>query len=239
MPETLNSGTPPAGAENRPSGPTDGVIAVSGGDSVCWNCEKSLGDEDICPSCIRVQPFGPGKDYFEILDLPRSLNLDPRLLVGAYHEKSRAFHPDHHVEDTDREQDIALSNSSLVNLAFRTLRDPFSRAGYFIGRIKGEPAHLHKKATLSPAALMEIMDLREEILEQAREGRGEAAEQTLRKELDPLERAIFDSFPVVDRLLDEGGPASPALVGALSELDRQLEKHAYLANLLRDLRGGL
>jgi molecular chaperone HscB len=204
--------------------------------SICWNCEKSLGDEDVCPSCVRVQPFGEERDYYSILGLPVKLTLDPRLLVAAYHEKSRTFHPDHHVGDSEKEQEITLANSSLVNLAFRTLRDPFLRAHYFIGHVKGEAARPNRKATLPPGDLMEIMELKEE-LESLLSAQGpQAAEQRLRSVMDPIEREIFDSFESIDHQLGAHERDEAALSRALATLAGRLEKRSYLQNLLREIK---
>lgn len=206
------------------------------GQSVCWNCEKNLSDEDICPSCVKVQPFGSERDYFSILGIPGRLTLDPRLLVSAYHEKSRAFHPDHHVGDSNKEQSITLGNSSLVNLAFRTLRDPFLRAQYLIEKLKGDPAKPHRKPTLSPQDLMEIMELKEELESLTAEKGPAVAEQRVRTILDPLEQDIFDSFPDIDTLVESGEPQSKELIESLSTLAERLEKRSYLQNLLREIK---
>ena len=204
--------------------------------SVCWNCEKNVGDEDVCPSCVRVQPFGPERDYYSILGLPVRLALDPRLLVAAYHEKSRTFHPDHHVEDSEKEQSITLGNASLVNLAFRTLRDPFLRAHYFIGHVKGKPARPNRKAVLSSTALMEIMDLKEERDSLLSSQGPAAAEQRLRTVIDPIERDIFHSFEEIDALIEGADKESDTLSKALASLSERLEKRAYLQNLLKEVK---
>lgn len=206
------------------------------GHSICWNCEKSLGDEDVCPSCVRVQPFGEERDYYRILGLPVKLTLDPRLLVAAYHEKSRTFHPDHHVGDSEKEQEITLANSSLVNLAFRTLRDPFLRAHYFIGHVKGEAARPNRKATLPPGDLMEIMELKEELESLLSTHGPQAAEQRLRSVMDPIERDIFDSFESIDHQLGADEKDEAALSRALATLAGRLEKRSYLQNLLREIK---
>jgi molecular chaperone HscB len=245
MPETTNTGTvpPKVSQESHPLPVHQGIgqekVQSANSHSVCWNCEKNLENEDVCPSCIRVQPFGSERDYYSILDVPEKLMLDPRLLVTAYHEKSRTFHPDHHVGDSDREQSITLANASLVNLAFRTLRDPFSRARYFLGRLKGETGKLHRKTTLSPGDLMGIMDLKEELEATAKQGGTKVAEHRLRQIIDPLEIEIFSSFGTIDQLLEAEGKESAALKALLSALESRLEKRFYLHNLLKELGAGL
>ena len=201
------------------------------GRSVCWNCEKTIEDVDVCPSCVRVQPFGEARDYFRILDVPERLALDPRLLISAYHEKSRLFHPDHHVGETEKEQEIALANASLVNLAFRTLRDPFLRARYYISRKRGEDGR-PKKTTLPSEVLMEIMDLREEVQSLFAQGHRSEAEGRVRSVLDPLEREIYAAFDRIDGLEDAHLPSAPEV----DRLAERLEKRAYIQNLLAELK---
>ena len=201
------------------------------GRSVCWNCEKTIEDVDICPSCVRVQPFGEERNYFRILDVPEKLALDPRLLIAAYHEKSRLFHPDHHVGDTDKEQGIALANASLVNLAFRTLRDPFLRARYYISRKRGEDGR-PKKTSLPPEVLMEVMDLREEVQSLNAQGQRSEAEAHVRRILDPLEQEIYHAFDRVDTLEGEKASLDPEI----DRLAERLEKRAYIQNLLAELK---
>ena len=201
------------------------------GRSVCCNCEKTIEDVDVCPSCVRVQPFGEARDYFRILDIPQRLALDPRLLISAYHEKSRLFHPDHHVGETEKEQEISLANASLVNLAFRTLRDPFLRARYYISRKRGEDGR-PKKTTLPPEVLMEIMDLREETQSLTSQGRHSEAESRVRAVLDPLEREIYADFDRIDSLAEEKGVAD----SDITHLAERLEKRAYIQNLLAEIK---
>lgn len=245
MSDTKNIGASPSTVEKEPH-PLP-VHQGSGKDhspalhshSVCWNCEKSLENEDVCPSCVRIQPFGSERDYYSILDIPEKLMLDPRLLISAYHEKSRTFHPDHHVEDSDKEQSITLANASLVNLAFRTLRDPFTRARYFIGRQRGETGRMHRKTVLTPVDLMEIMDLKEELESISGSERIKEAERRLRQIIDPLEREIFASFEKIDHLLENDGKGAPTLNDPLATLETRLEKRSYLHNLLKELGEGL
>lgn len=201
------------------------------GRSVCWNCEKTIEDVDVCPSCVRVQPFGEARDYFRILDVPERLALDPRLLISAYHEKSRLFHPDHHVGETEKEQEIALANASLVNLAFRTLRDPFLRARYYIARKRGEDGR-PKKTTLPPEVLMEIMELRDEVQSLFAQGHRSEAEGRVHSVLDPLEREIYAAFDRIDAQ-EEGHTPVPPEIDLLAE---RLEKRAYIQNLLAELK---
>ena len=133
--------------------------------------------------------------------------------------------------ETEKEQEIALANASLVNLAFRTLRDPFLRARYYIARKRGEDGR-PKKTSLPPDVLMEIMDLREEIQSLASQGRRSEAESRVRVFLDPLEQEIYAAFDKIDALAEEKGAAD----SDIDHLAEWLEKRAYIQNLLAEIK---
>jgi molecular chaperone HscB len=75
----------------------------------------------------------PAPDYFEFLGLPRKLNLDQADLQRRFYALSRELHPDRFSRATPAERERALSASALLNDAYRTLRDPISRAEYLLG----------------------------------------------------------------------------------------------------------
>ena len=100
--------------------------------SLCWNCRETVSDADICPSCVKIQPIGRKADFYSVLGLPVRLVLESAQLTGQFHAKSRIFHPDFHQGEESGEQLISLENASMVNQAFKTLKDPFERAAYFL-----------------------------------------------------------------------------------------------------------
>jgi molecular chaperone HscB len=81
---------------------------------------------------VKLQPLGKTSDYFSVMGLPRKLSIDPRVLEPVFHALSRRFHPDMYRLSPARERMIALENSAVLNQAYRTLRDPFDRAGYLL-----------------------------------------------------------------------------------------------------------
>lgn len=102
------------------------------GHSLCWSCKTEVGDDPLCPHCVKLQPLGKTSDYFSVMGLPRKLAIDPRVLEPVFHALSRRFHPDMYRASPPRERMIALENSAVLNQAYRTLRDPFDRAGYLL-----------------------------------------------------------------------------------------------------------
>jgi hypothetical protein len=100
--------------------------------SMCWHCQSEVTGEYFCEQCVKVQPVSKNTDYFTCLGIPRRLKIDTSQLESKFYELSRAFHPDFYQNKTAEEQEISLSNSALLNTAYRTLKDPIQRAEYLV-----------------------------------------------------------------------------------------------------------
>jgi molecular chaperone HscB len=110
-------------------------------------------------------------DYFTFFGLPRKLNLDVAALERGFYELSRRLHPDLYARTTAQEQDWRLQQSSLLNDAYRTLKDPIKRTEYLL-RLEGVQLEEQSKAATEKArATGEIKkqvvppDLLEEVFE--------------------------------------------------------------------------
>jgi len=71
-------------------------------------------------------------DFFSLFSLPRHLRLDLPALEKSFYAQSRKLHPDRFASKPQSEQDAALSASSALNDAYRTLRDPIARTEYLL-----------------------------------------------------------------------------------------------------------
>src|SRR5690349_4316257 len=140
-----------------------------------------------------LEPFPPGTDYFTALGLPKKLAIDREDLERRYYELSRRFHPDFFQTASSRERLVSLENSALVNKAYRTLRDPVTRAEYLVKLESGAAADIPSQA---PQALFEeILELNE-LLSEFRLG-DPAERAALRPQLAEKERefrAEYDSL---------------------------------------------
>ena len=85
----------------------------------------------FCDACGKVQPPAPS-DYFTFFGLPRKLNLDVTTLEKDFYELSRKLHPDLNARAGSQEQEWSLQQSSLLNDAHRTLKDPIKRTQYLL-----------------------------------------------------------------------------------------------------------
>src|ERR1700733_9181733 len=70
--------------------------------------------------------------FFEAIGLEPKLALDPEELKKHFYERSRQWHPDRFSRASAEEQQKSLEMTSVLNDAFRTLREPIARAEYFL-----------------------------------------------------------------------------------------------------------
>src|ERR1700751_2940749 len=135
----------------------------------CWSC-GSMRAAHFCESCGKVQPPAP-VDYFTFFGLPPKLNVNVPALEKDFYEFSRKLHPDLSARASGQEQQWSLEQSSLLNDAYRTLRDPIKRTQYLL-RLEGvELEEQSKTATEQARATGEVKkqivppDLLEEVFE--------------------------------------------------------------------------
>jgi molecular chaperone HscB len=71
-------------------------------------------------------------NYFEVFSLPVKLRIDTAALEKQFYALSRRLHPDRFAARPVAEQEAALGESSRLNDAYRTLRDPIARTEYLL-----------------------------------------------------------------------------------------------------------
>jgi molecular chaperone HscB len=165
-------------------------------------------------------------EYFE------SLGLEPRLVVDSddlqkrFYERSRRWHPDRFSRASPEEQQKALDMTAVLNDAFRTLRDPVTRAEYFL---KQKGLELSKDAP--PELLEEVFELNM-ALEEMREG-----DESARPQLIDAEKRFLGLRATIDDALTglfERYDAS-AESAALDEIRGALNRRRYISNLVREV----
>jgi len=129
----------------------------------CWSCGHEHAAEDaICPACGKVQPpAAPGAqlDKFAVLGLQPSFD-EPPGLDERFRTLSRKLHPDRFARATPQERRYSLEQTTLLNDAYKTIKDPVRRAEHLLALrgIKGDPK-------MSPEFLEQTMEDREKLLE--------------------------------------------------------------------------
>src|ERR1700761_6368330 len=107
------------------------TVETQDGSVACWACgAPQAGARPVCEVCGKVQPASPDADYFSAFDLPRKLNIDLSALARSFYRLSRKLHPDVFARSSAQEQQWSLDQTSLLNDAYRTLKNPIARTEY-------------------------------------------------------------------------------------------------------------
>jgi molecular chaperone HscB len=100
-------------------------------------------------------------NYFELFELPVTLQVGSSQLAKKYFELQKKYHPDYFTQSTDAEQEDALEKSSAVNKALKIFKNKDSTIKYVL-QLKGLLEE-EEKYQLPPDFLMEVMELNEEL----------------------------------------------------------------------------
>jgi len=100
-------------------------------------------------------------NYFELFDLPVSLQVDRMGLSKKYFELQKQFHPDFFTQEDEADQKDALEKSSMINKALKVLQQPNLTIQYLL-QLKGLLTE-NEKYALPPDFLMEMMELNEKL----------------------------------------------------------------------------
>ncbi len=103
-------------------------------------------------------------DHFELLGLERDPRPCPVQLEKAYLQKSKETHPDRLRSKgkwTEEEEGRFLQASADLNEAYRILSRPWERFAYLVELF--DPGVLERTKNLSPAFLMEAMEMGEAV----------------------------------------------------------------------------
>jgi molecular chaperone HscB len=89
-------------------------------------------------------------DFFQIFSLPQHLAIDLQALEKSFYALSRKLHPDRFAARPAEEQAAALAESSQLNDAYRTLKDPIARTEYLL-KLEGVELEEQSKAATEAA----------------------------------------------------------------------------------------
>jgi len=223
--------------------------------STCWSC-GTMRAEHFCSACGKVQPPVP-VDYFTFFGFPRKLTVDVALPEREFYQLSRKLHPDLYSRAEAREQEWSLEQSSLLNDAYRTLKDPIKRTEYLL-RLEGveleeqsksatEAARATgkiKKQVVAPDLLEEVFDLNmqlEELKMQKKMGEDDPAliEEVGRQKLELEEKheALLEELKRAwmewDQAVDAG--TEEDRIRIRNKMLDLMNRRNYLRNLVRDV----
>jgi molecular chaperone HscB len=210
----------------------------------------------FCSSCGKVQPPIP-VDYFTFFGFPRKLNLDTAALEKEFYVLSRRLHPDLFAQANPEERAFSLEQSSMLNDAYRTLKDPIKRTQYLL-RLEGieleeqskqatEKARATgelKKQVVPPDLLEEVFELNmhlEELRMQKKMGEDDPAlleeigkaKISLEGKYDVLFSELKTEWNKWDKAVDSGPEADKRKI--LDRILDVLNRRNYVRNLVRDV----
>src|SRR5215831_7607584 len=198
--------------------------------------------------------------YFEVFSLSRHLHIDTAALEKQFYTLSRKLHPDRFAAKPLAEQEAALAQSSLLNDAYRTLKDPILRTQYLLkqegveleeqSKAATEAARatgVEKKQIVPPELLEEVFELNMQLQEMRAAKQMGEDEPDLRRDLmtakDAFDARMVETQAELEGLwarwdmavdADEAGKAS-----ARDAMVALLNKRSYLRNLVRDVNEAL
>jgi molecular chaperone HscB len=199
--------------------------------------------------------------YFDIFSLPQHLTLDTPALEKCFYALSRKLHPDRFAARPVAEQEAALEESSRLNDAYRTLKDPISRTEYLL-RLEGveleeqsraatdqaRAAGTTKKQVVPEDLLEEAFELNMQLEEMRAASKMGEDDPQLRQELLAAKHSFDEKLAATnvelkilwtrwDAAVDRGDAAekSAARDGMVDLLNRR----SYLRNLVRDVNEAL
>lgn len=166
-------------------------------------------------------------DYYGSLDLPPlKLDLDLADLERRFHAASRRWHPDRFARASAAEQQAALDESSVLNDAYRTLRDPLQRAEYAL-KLAGFNVGEQGNKDVPPDLLEEVFEFNM-ALEEADDEEVAASRERFVALRDEIDRRAQELFVAHD--------AAPNRA-TLEELRGLLNRRRYIANLIATASG--
>jgi molecular chaperone HscB len=199
--------------------------------------------------------------YFEVFSLPAKLTIDTAALEKQFYAMSRKLHPDRFASRPAAEQEEALRQSSLLNDAYRSLKDPILRTQYLLklegveleeqskaATDKARETGVEKKQVVPPELLEEVFELNMQLQEMRAAKQMGEDEPELRRDLMTAKDA-FDARMVATQAEleglwvrwdlaveanDDAGKAS-----ARNAMVALLNKRSYLRNLVRDVNEAL
>jgi molecular chaperone HscB len=196
-------------------------------------------------------------DYFAFFGLPQKLNLDVATLEREFYKLSRKFHPDLYAREGKQKQAWSMEQTSLLNDAYRALKDPIRRTEYLLhlqgveleeqSKTATEAARASgniKKQVVPPDLLEEVFELNMQLEELRMNKKMGEDDPALVKELEAQRVSLENKHETLLDELKTYWNDWDELATSSSEEDRikvrdkmvdLLNRRNYIRNLVRDV----
>lgn len=200
-------------------------------------------------------------NYFEVFSLPPKLTIDTAALEKQFYKLSREYHPDRSAAKSAEEQARATEMSSLLNDAYRALKDPIRRTEYLLelegvemeeqsvkATAAAKAAGTQKKQIVPPDLLEEVFQLNMDLEEMRMTREMGDDDPMLRKNLESAKTEFEEKLAESQRTLEALWGSWDAAVdsgddgakdAAKEEMANTLNRRSYLRNLVRDVNAAL
>ena len=198
----------------------------------CWQCGTPDVASLFCRYCNSLQ--APIPDYFEFLGMDCHLSIDPERLQKQFYSLSRLLHPDRYTRRSEQEKHYSLQASSILNDAYRVLRDPIRRSEYVLNQAGFESGDPRNKDV--PAELLEEVFELNMALDELRMG-----ELEVLPELDGMRQRFMDMLGAIDGeleaqfLVHDGQAGDEARRRVLERIRSILNRRRYIQNLVSEV----
>lgn len=210
------------------------------------------GAQPFCKQCGKVQAPAENVDYFAVFGLPRKLHIDLSALERSFYRLNRKLHPDLYAQATPQEQQWSLDQTSLLNDAYRTLKNPIARTEYLL-KLEGIVLEAGKSddgkpkdSRIPPDMLEEVFELNMQLEEMRMNSKMGESDPQLRADLEKA-RIEFESQLAAsdsnlqalwtrwDAAIDDNSDTAKIKDETVALLDRR----RYIRNLVRDVNEAL
>jgi molecular chaperone HscB len=167
-------------------------------------------------------------NYFELFQLPVTLQPDQAQVKQQFYALSRKYHPDFFAQSGEAAQADALEKASLVNKAFKVLQNPEETLKYVLtekGLLEED-----EKYQLAPSFLMEMLELNEQASDAIIDG-DEAQIASIRAQIDQFETENYAPVKQIITNYKEGITTEKELL--------QVKEYYYRKKYLNRILAGL
>jgi len=199
----------------------------------CSNCDRPMSTPLLCDFCHALNPAGAVADYFTLLGLPRQFEIDQDELHRKYLALSRHAHPDYHLADAEEVRNLSLRVSAAINDAYRTLKDPASRAAYLMELLGGKSSAEDKSV---PEGFLETMMMMQEEIADAQAGGYEQELSRLEAVLQKQHEGLIHRIAGLFRDYEESVGCEAVRGDLLREIRKQVNAVSYVRKLLSQVQ---
>ncbi len=132
-------------------------------------------------------------NFFELFTLPVSYHVDLNKIQQQYMKLQKKVHPDKFANASDLEKRISMQQTSAINEAQATLKDPVLRAIYLL-KLKGIDFSLQNETTMDTGFLMQQLEMRESLENIKDESEPLDALDLIAKEVKVSSQSMMDNF---------------------------------------------